>query len=190
MTPADAHPAPGGGDVCSAEHAGWLTIRRCGGCSTTRGASSRASSRPATPPSTWAGAGILYPADGRDGGPDGRVVAVDLQAAMLDRLRLRAEHAGLAARITAHQCTVETIGELPAADAALAFYMVHEAPDVARFLGEVSGAFKPGGRFLLVEPRGHVSASVFAATVETATPPVCGRWLRLACAWAGRRCSN
>ncbi|MGZ4198870.1 MAG: class I SAM-dependent methyltransferase, partial [Thermoleophilia bacterium] len=101
-------------------------------------------------------------------GPGGRVVAVDLQAAMLDRLRLRAERAGLAARITAHQCTAETIGELPAADVALAFYMVHEVPDVARFLGEVSGALKPGGRFLLVEPRGHVSASVFAATVERA----------------------
>jgi ubiquinone/menaquinone biosynthesis C-methylase UbiE len=101
-------------------------------------------------------------------GPGGRVVAVDLQAAMLDRLRLRAERAGLAARITLHQCAADTIGELPPADIAVAFYMVHEVPDVARFLGEVSGALKPGGRFLLVEPRGHVSAAAFAATVEMA----------------------
>jgi len=33
-------------------------------------------------------------------GPGGRVVAVDLQAAMLDRVRARAEAAGLGSRIT------------------------------------------------------------------------------------------
>ena len=60
------------------------------------------------------------------------------------------------------------MGELPPADAALAFWMVHEVPDVARFLGEVAAALKPGGRFLLVEPRGHVSARAFAATVDLA----------------------
>ena len=66
-------------------------------------------------------------------------------------------------------CATDTLGELPPADAALAFWMVHEVPDVARFLGEVAGALKRGGRFLLVEPRGHVSGRAFAATVELAT---------------------
>ncbi len=101
-------------------------------------------------------------------GPGGRVVAVDLQPAMLERLRLRAEKAGLAGRITLHRCAADGIGELPLADAALAFYMVHEVPDVVRFLGEVGGALRSGGRFLLVEPRGHVSAEAFAATVSLA----------------------
>ena len=101
-------------------------------------------------------------------GPGGRVVAVDLQAGMLDRLRLRAERAGLSSRVTLHRCEPDAVGELPVADAALAFWMVHEVPNVTRFLSEVAGALKPGGRFLLVEPRGHVSAAAFAATVGIA----------------------
>jgi 2-polyprenyl-3-methyl-5-hydroxy-6-metoxy-1,4-benzoquinol methylase len=48
-------------------------------------------------------------------GPDGLVVAVDLQGAILDRVRLRAERAGLASRIRLQRCRTDTVGELPAA---------------------------------------------------------------------------
>jgi ubiquinone/menaquinone biosynthesis C-methylase UbiE len=166
--PPDARPAPGGGDVCSAEHAGWLStpLRRL--LHDPRSILDGLVAPGDTAIDFGCGPGFFTLPMAEMVGLEGRVVAVDLQAAMLDRLRLRAERAGLLARITLHRCEADTIGELPPADAALAFYMVHEVPDVARFLGEVSAALKPGGRFLLVEPRGHVSAAAFAATLDMA----------------------
>jgi ubiquinone/menaquinone biosynthesis C-methylase UbiE len=101
-------------------------------------------------------------------GDTGRVIAVDLQEAMLAKLRLRAESAGLAARIQLHHSGPDAIGVADRADFALAFYMVHEVPQKDSFLREVLGMVKEGGRFLLVEPKGHVTKAQFAATVELA----------------------
>jgi ubiquinone/menaquinone biosynthesis C-methylase UbiE len=99
-------------------------------------------------------------------GERGKVIAVDLQTEMLERLRTRAERRGLLARIQLHQSAADTIGEVEPADFALAFYMVHEVPDAGHFLKEVGNALKPGGRLLMVEPKGHVSATAFERTVE------------------------
>ena len=101
-------------------------------------------------------------------GDRGKVIAVDLQAEMLERLKSRAERHGLAARVLPQQCTAETIGDIEPVDFALAFYMVHEVPHAGHFIREVSGALKSEGRFLLVEPKGHVSARAFEKTVELA----------------------
>jgi ubiquinone/menaquinone biosynthesis C-methylase UbiE len=101
-------------------------------------------------------------------GAGGRVIAVDLQAEMLEQLRVRAARAGLEQRITLHQCTATEIGLAEHADFALAFYMVHEVPDAPAFLAQVHALLKPTGRFLLVEPWGHVSAAAFARTVAIA----------------------
>jgi ubiquinone/menaquinone biosynthesis C-methylase UbiE len=101
-------------------------------------------------------------------GPEGHVIAVDLQPEMLRRLQARAQRAGLMERIVPAQCTAETIGDLGPADFALAFYMVHEVPDEERFLAEVRGSLKDGGHLLLVEPKGHVSTAGFSRTVDIA----------------------
>ena len=101
-------------------------------------------------------------------GEAGRVIAVDIQEEMLATLHLRAEKAGLAGRIQLHHASPAAIGVVDHADFALAFWMVHEVPDKDGFLREVVGIVKPGGRFLLVEPMGHVSKGRFAATVELA----------------------
>jgi ubiquinone/menaquinone biosynthesis C-methylase UbiE len=101
-------------------------------------------------------------------GLEGQVVAVDLQAEMLDKLKVRAERAGLASRIRLHQCAADAIGHVEPADFALAFYMVHETPDAERFLRELHGTLKEGGRFLLVEPKAHVSAAAFEKTEDMA----------------------
>lgn len=46
--------------------------------------------------------------------------------------------------------------------------MVHEVPDAATLFAEIRQTLKPGGRLLVTEPRGHVSAEVFAAELAAA----------------------
>ena len=103
-------------------------------------------------------------------GDDGSVIAVDLQAAMLEKVRERAEKRGLMSRIRLHQCGPDSLGLADAGplDFALAFWMIHEVPGRAGLLAEVHGALRPGGRLLAVEPRGHVGPAAWAGTLEDA----------------------
>jgi ubiquinone/menaquinone biosynthesis C-methylase UbiE len=105
-------------------------------------------------------------------GPAGRVVAVDVEPRMLEGLRRRAAGAGLLDRIETRRAGGEGMGvrDLDGkVDLVLAFAVVHELPDTARFFAEAAAALKPGGRTLLAEPRGHVSEKEFAATLALAT---------------------
>ena len=54
------------------------------------------------------------------------------------------------------------------ADFVLAFAVVHEMPNAARFFAEVAACLKPGGAMLLAEPTGHVSADAFASELQAA----------------------
>ncbi|MEW6719257.1 MAG: methyltransferase domain-containing protein [Thermodesulfobacteriota bacterium] len=104
-------------------------------------------------------------------GPEGKVVAVDVQPGMLEGLHSRAEKAGLLGRIDARLGRGDGMGieDLKGrVDFVLAFAVVHELPDAARFFAEAYDAMKPGGRLLLAEPAFHVSKREFAATLETA----------------------
>jgi ubiquinone/menaquinone biosynthesis C-methylase UbiE len=104
-------------------------------------------------------------------GPAGRVVAVDLQPRMLAGLRRRAERAGLGSRIETRQASEASLGAEDLAgrvDLVVAFAMVHELPDQARFFEQARRALAPGGRVLLAEPSGHVSSAAFEATLTVA----------------------
>jgi len=104
-------------------------------------------------------------------GPPGHVVAVDVQAKMLSALRRRARRAQLLDRIETRQVTGDSLGlgDLDGrVDFTLAFAMVHEVPDPARFFAEVFAALKPGAKLLLAEPKGHVNERQFAETLELA----------------------
>jgi len=101
-------------------------------------------------------------------GEEGHVIAVDLQAQMLERARRRAVRAGIQSRIRFHQSGREQIGVSEAVDFALAFWMVHEVHDKESFLRELVALLKPHSRFLMVEPRVHVGSASFNLTVETA----------------------
>ncbi len=104
-------------------------------------------------------------------GPEGRVVAVDVQEKMLRRLTRRARSAGLLDRIETVQCTPESLclethdGTI---DFALAFAVVHETPSPERLFGEIARALKLGGLLLVAEPARHVSADDFGRTVTAA----------------------
>jgi len=96
-------------------------------------------------------------------GPHGRVIAVDLQKEMLDKLARKIKKRSLGNRIRLHQCPPDQTGHEQGlgADFALAFYMLHEIPDPAAFLEEIMGLLAPGGRLLIVEPVFHVAAKRF-----------------------------
>ena len=104
-------------------------------------------------------------------GAQGKVICVDLQEGMLQRLARRAQKFGVASRIETRVCRGDSLclndvnGKI---DFALAFAMVHEVPDAARLLKELAAALKPGGRLLISEPSGHVKAQHFEQTVALA----------------------
>ena len=101
-------------------------------------------------------------------GDEGRVIAVDVQQQMLDVLKQRAEQAGVAGRIRTHPCRPDLLGVDAVVDFALAFWVVHEAPHARHFLSQVHSCLGSNARFLLVEPRWHVSSRAFQETLATA----------------------
>jgi ubiquinone/menaquinone biosynthesis C-methylase UbiE len=101
-------------------------------------------------------------------GPEGSVTAADLQQEMLAGTRRRARKAGLEARIHLHLVDSSGLPFRGEFDCALAFWMIHEVPDQAKVLGQLLDALKPGGRFLLVEPKGHVTGQAFRQTLALA----------------------
>lgn len=98
-------------------------------------------------------------------GENGRVVAVDLQPQMLAGLVRRAQRAGLLSRVQTHLCQQGQIGWIEPVDFVLAFWMVHEVRRRMSFLHEISSLIKPGGGFLIVEPRIHVPQRDFDRTL-------------------------
>jgi len=104
-------------------------------------------------------------------GGSGRVIAVDIQSRMFDRLRRRAAKAGVLDRLDARLAAPDSLGlgDLSGVvDFTLAFAVVHELPAAAPFFREVARSSKPGARLLFVEPMGHVTASLFDAELHAA----------------------
>ena len=101
-------------------------------------------------------------------GRSGKVIAADLQAEMLEITRNRAEKASIADRVIFHQCKPDRIDYKSKVDFALAFFMVHETPDIPGLLEEVYNMLEDGGLFFISEPTFHVSKTEFAYTLEEA----------------------
>jgi ubiquinone/menaquinone biosynthesis C-methylase UbiE len=105
-------------------------------------------------------------------GPNGKVVAVDIQPKMLRTLGRRAAKAGLASRVDLRLPKADGLnaddlsGKI---DFVLAFAVVHEFPDAGKFFAETYGALRPGGDLLLSEPTGHVRPDAWARTLEIAS---------------------
>jgi ubiquinone/menaquinone biosynthesis C-methylase UbiE len=101
-------------------------------------------------------------------GEGGKVIAADLQDEMLAGLSKRAAQAGLLPRIQFHRTEPDHLGLFPPVDFILAFWMVHEVQQPEVFLQELYETLRPGGKFLLVEPRIHVSRRAFNGTLALA----------------------
>jgi ubiquinone/menaquinone biosynthesis C-methylase UbiE len=104
-------------------------------------------------------------------GPRGRIIAVDIQERMLAGLRRRAGKAGFAGRIEARLATPGSLmlDDLAGrADFALAIAVVHELPDQDYFFAVMHRALRSGSKLLVAEPRAHVKAAEFQASMDTA----------------------
>ena len=101
-------------------------------------------------------------------GETGKVIAVDIQDEMLERLKNRVAGHEVERRIQLHRAEERRIGLSEAVDFALAFYMVHEVPDQGAFFREVKSLLKPGASFLVIEPMFHVSKKALEETITRA----------------------
>ena len=98
----------------------------------------------------------------------GRVVAVDIQEKMLEKMEHRVGKKGLGEIIHPIQCSGHDIGVAEPLDFALAFWMGHETRDVERFFAQIYKTLKSEGALFLTEPRFHVSADEYQEELEIA----------------------
>lgn len=104
-------------------------------------------------------------------GPQGKLVCIDVQPAMIDGLLGRLRKKGLADRVETRLCSED---ELPLddlagkVDVAVIVHMVHEVPDQRVLFTKLSASMKPGGQVLFAEPKGHVSVQAFKQSLELA----------------------
>jgi ubiquinone/menaquinone biosynthesis C-methylase UbiE len=101
-------------------------------------------------------------------GPQGRVLAVDLQQRQLSVVESRAQHAGLRDRVSTRLASPGRLDLDPDLAFVLAFWMLHEVPDVDGFLAAVFASLAPGGILLVAEPTLHVSGRRFHDEMERA----------------------
>jgi len=101
-------------------------------------------------------------------GSEGCVVAADVQQKMLNKLRKRAEKAEVSHRIRIHRCEPNNLGVETLVDFILAFWMVHEVPDINMFFHQVCSCLKPNGRIFIAEPKFHVSLRRFQEIIVSA----------------------
>jgi ubiquinone/menaquinone biosynthesis C-methylase UbiE len=104
-------------------------------------------------------------------GANGKIICIDVQKKMLKVLEKRASKRGLINRIETRLCDENSLGlnDIPERiDFAFAVAVVHEVRDSWFFFAEILKALKPGHKFLVVEPKGHVSAEEFEKTISIA----------------------
>lgn len=101
-------------------------------------------------------------------GSTGRVIAVDLQEGMLDKIRCKITGTEIEKRIVLHKCDKNSIGISERVDFVLLFYMVHELPDKNNFFSEIARMMQPAAQVLFVEPPFHVSKSAFEVSLGKA----------------------
>jgi len=90
---------------------------------------------------------------------------------MLSAMMRRARRASLADHIEARVCDADSLRVADLArtiDFVLAFSVVHEVGNAARFFGEIQSVLTPCGRVLFAEPRGHVPERAFQESLSVA----------------------
>jgi len=99
-------------------------------------------------------------------GPEGKVIALDVQKQMIDHARKRATREDLIDRIDFRICSPNHLGLEGSLDFALAFWVIHEISNPERLFTEVRSHLNPKGCLLIVEPKGHVTATRFSESTK------------------------
>jgi len=102
---------------------------------------------------------------------DGRVICLDVQDKMLMSLKKRALKDDVFERIDPRLASSDDLGISDLSnqvDFALAFAVVHEVSDITRLFSQVHQVLKSETKFLVAEPKGHVSESDFSKTISIA----------------------
>lgn len=104
-------------------------------------------------------------------GSNGKVICVDVQKKMIEALEKRAQKAKMSDRIETRICRHNSLdlNDLKEKiDFVLAVAVVHEVPDASAFFSEIYETIKQDGKFLVVEPKGHISEKDFEISVSLA----------------------
>jgi ubiquinone/menaquinone biosynthesis C-methylase UbiE len=101
-------------------------------------------------------------------GEEGRVIAADLQQAMLEKMIRKISGKNLEQRVKMHRCQEDKIGLQEKVDFVLAFWMVHEVPDQNSLFRELKSILNPYGRIFIVEPKIHVTERSFRKMISSA----------------------
>ncbi|MEA3489251.1 MAG: class I SAM-dependent methyltransferase [Candidatus Omnitrophota bacterium] len=104
-------------------------------------------------------------------GRNGKVICVDLQEEMFKPLEKRALKAGVIDRIETRICDEKSLKLDDMAekiDFAFALAVAHEVPDVPVFFSEIYKTLKPEHKFLVAEPKGHISKKDFEKSISIA----------------------
>jgi len=99
----------------------------------------------------------------------GRVIAIDIQPQMLERLEQRGKAAGLHERIETRLAKSFSMGMTDlthAVDFVFAYAVVHELPDARAFFQEAFAVLKPNATLFIAEPGHHVSLDDFNAELQ------------------------
>ena len=104
-------------------------------------------------------------------GSNGKVICVDVQEKMIEALEKRAQKAKMSDRIETRICRHNSLNlnDLKEKiDSVLAAAVVHEVPDASAFFSEIYETIKKDGKFLVVEPKGHISEKDFEISISLA----------------------
>lgn len=91
----------------------------------------------------------------------GKVLAVDLQEGMLERLEKKIKGNKCEGIIQLHKCDEDEIGISGSFDFILAFYVLHELPNTKKFFEEAEALLKQDGKLFIADPKFHCSKRMF-----------------------------
>ena len=98
-------------------------------------------------------------------GASGKVIAVDVQQGMLDKLKNKIRNNPFEQKIILHKAGFDSLNLNEKADIILAFYVIHEI-NRADLFRELKSILKSNGKLFIVEPRFHISRQVYEEMIE------------------------
>ena len=99
-------------------------------------------------------------------GNEGKVISVDIQEKMLEILKERSEKSGIYDIIEPVLSSGYLSNVRDDIDFALNFWMLHEVDSQEKMVKEIYDLLKPGGKYLIAEPKIHTSKKYFESVIE------------------------